>query len=142
MYASELKGTLVRLRPDFSEKSYGCASFGKFMALVARESPKIRLETVESSLIISLGNGEAAAKTIDKSNWLPAFRVHLERFKQEGFERINPSILKAAIQAEYPDYDEHKIGFKKFSDIMKRLEREKLLTIEVDETQNMLLRIV
>ena len=47
--------------------------------------------------------------------------------------------LKAAIQAEYPDFDEHKIGFKKFSDIMKRLEREHLLVVEMDEAKTMLL---
>ena len=27
MYASELKSTILRLRPDFNEKSFGCASF-------------------------------------------------------------------------------------------------------------------
>ena len=27
MYASELKGVLTRLRPDFNEKAYGCSSF-------------------------------------------------------------------------------------------------------------------
>ena len=31
MYASELKGILLRLRPDFNEKSYGCSSFGKLI---------------------------------------------------------------------------------------------------------------
>ena len=142
MYASELKGILLRLRPDFNERNYGCGSFGKLMALVARESPQIRLETVDSSLIIVLDNGEAPTRSLDKSNWLPAFRQQLERFREEGFERVNPSILKAAIQAEYPDFDEHKIGFKKFSDIMKRLEREHLLVVEMDEAKTMLLRII
>ncbi len=33
MYASELKDTLTRLRPDFSERSYGCSTFGKLVAL-------------------------------------------------------------------------------------------------------------
>ena len=74
------------------------------MALVARESPQIRLETVDSSLIIVLDNGEAPTRSLDKSNWLPAFRQQLERFREEGFERVNPSILKAAIQAEYPGF--------------------------------------
>ena len=31
MYASELKGVLTRLRPDFNEKAYGCASFYKLL---------------------------------------------------------------------------------------------------------------
>ena len=29
LYASELKGILLRLRPDFNEKSFGCATFSK-----------------------------------------------------------------------------------------------------------------
>ena len=29
MYASELKDTITRLKPDFDERSYGCATFGK-----------------------------------------------------------------------------------------------------------------
>ncbi|MBR0320176.1 MAG: NYN domain-containing protein, partial [Clostridia bacterium] len=31
MYASELKGVLLRLRPDFNEKAYGAASFYKLL---------------------------------------------------------------------------------------------------------------
>ena len=30
LYASELKGILLRLRPDFNEKSFGCATFSSF----------------------------------------------------------------------------------------------------------------
>ncbi len=42
MYASELKDTLNRLRPDFSEKSYGCATFGKLVQQITRNSDKLR----------------------------------------------------------------------------------------------------
>jgi uncharacterized protein (TIGR00288 family) len=43
MYASELKDTLTRLRPDFDERSYGCATFGKLMALVAGHSARLKV---------------------------------------------------------------------------------------------------
>ncbi len=61
---------------------------------------------------------------LDKTNWLPAFTAALERFKSEGFERVNPSILKATILNDYPGFEERQIGFKRFSDVMKKLEKE------------------
>lgn len=141
MYASELKDTLLRLRPDFNEGNYGCATFGKLMALLATKSSRLKVWTENSSLKIGLGTSEAPRPQLNKSNWLPAFTGSLQRFKQEGFERINPSILKAAIQADYPDFEERQIGFKRFSDIMKRLEKERLLVVEMDEAHTMLLKI-
>ena len=42
MYASELKDTLMRLRSDFSERSYGCSTFGKLIALISSKSDKLR----------------------------------------------------------------------------------------------------
>ena len=35
IYASELKETLLRLRPDFNEKAYGCATFYKLLTKLA-----------------------------------------------------------------------------------------------------------
>lgn len=141
MYASELKDTLTRLRPDFDESLYGCATFGKLMALVSSRSTRIKAWTEESSLKIGLNGSDAPTPQLNKENWLSVFREYLKRYKADGFERINPSILKAAIQADYPDFDEKAIGFKRFSDIMKRLEREKLLTVEMDGAHTMLLKI-
>ena len=143
LYASELKDTLMRLRPDFDERSYGCSTFGKFVAMVTEKSPLLKSWTENSALMIGLNAGEDAppAPQLTKANWLPAFRDCLAQFKDDGFERINPSILKSSIQAEYPDFDERQIGFKRFSDIMKRLEKEGLLVIEMDEQHTMLLKI-
>ena len=70
-----------------------------------------------------------------------AFQAALDRFKAEGFERINPSILKSTIQADYPNFDERTIGFKRFSDVMKELEKQGLLRVEMDEAHTMLLKI-
>ncbi len=141
MYASELKDTLMRLRPDFNERTYGCSTFGKFIQLAIAHSDILRAHTEESSLIVSLCGADEPAQQLNRNNWIPAFRECLQRFKDEGFERINPSILKTAIQADYPDFEERQIGFKRFSDIMKKLEKEHLLVIEMDEQHTMLLKI-
>ncbi len=91
--------------------------------------------------MVGLISAEPQAQKLDKSNWLPAFSQALERFKAEGFDRVNPSILKSTIQADYPDFEERQIGFKRFSDVMKALEKEKLLVVEMDEAHTMLLKI-
>ncbi len=141
MYASELTDTLMRLRPDFEERSYGCATFGKLIALITSKSEKLCSWTEASSLMIGLSGAEESANKMDKTNWLPAFQAALDRFKAEGFERINPSILKSTIQADYPNFDERTIGFKRFSDVMKELEKQGLLRVEMDEAHTMLLKI-
>ena len=141
MYASELKDTLNRLRPDFSERSYGCATFGKLVQQITKNSDKLTSWMEASSLMIGLSGESEDAGKLDKSNWLPAFRQALEHFKDEGFDRVNPSILKATIQTDYPGFEEKQIGFKRFSDVMKALEKQGLLTIEMDDQRTMLLRI-
>ena len=141
IYASELKDTLTRLRPDFNERSYGCSTFGKLMTRMAAQSQRLRVWTEGSSLMLSLTNPDDAAATLDKNNWITAFRAALERFKADGFDRVNPSILKATIQSDYPNFDERAIGFKRFSDMMKKLEKEGLVVVEMDEAHTMLLKI-
>ena len=142
MYASELKDTLTRLRPDFSERTFGCSTFGRLVALICSRSEKLRSWTEASSLIIGLNSAEEDdAVQLDKSNWVGAFTQALDRFKSEGFERVNPSILKQTILEEYPDYNEKAIGFKRFSDVMKDLEKRGLLVVEMDEAHTMLLKI-
>ena len=140
MYASELKDTLMRLRPDFSERRYGCPTFGKLIALISSRSDKLTSWTEESSLMIGLEGGDEEEQ-LDKSNWLAAFTAALEQFKSEGFERVNPSILKASILEDHPGFEEKQIGFKRFSDVMKALEKQGLLVIEMDEQHTMLLKI-
>ena len=91
--------------------------------------------------MIGLNAADAEQNKLDKTNWLPAFTTALERFKSEGFERVNPSILKATILNDYPGFEERQIGFKRFSDVMKALEKEGLLVVEMDEQHTMLLKI-
>ena len=141
MYASELKDTLTRLRPDFSEKSYGCPTFGKLVTQITKNSDKLTSWMENSALVIGLDTDDEEDGELDKNNWLPAFKAALEHFKADGFDRVNPSILKATIQADYPSFEEKQIGFRKFSDVMKALEKQGLLVIETDDAHSMLLRI-
>ena len=141
MYASELKDTLNRLRPDCSERSYGFSTFGKLVQQITKNSDKLTSWMENSSLMIGLDSVDESEGKLDKANWLPAFKQALEHFKDEGFDRVNPSILKATIQQDYPGFEEKQIGFKRFSDVMKALEKQGLLTIEMDDQHTMLLRI-
>ena len=145
MYASELKGILLRLRPDFNEKSFGCASFGKLLNKLASKFGTLRVRNDNYNVMVSLNADAPEApgkKSLSADNWRAAFCEQLQRYKDDGFERVNPSILKADIQAAYPDYTEHTIGFKRFSDVLKQMEREKLLQLEFDEQKNMLIKMV
>ena len=144
MYASELKTTLLRLRPDFNEGNYGSSTFGKFLQQVARKNANIRIATENNALLIGLQKSteNESAPKLTKANWIQVFQRHLQSFKSDGFDRINPSILKSAIQGEYPDFDERSIGFKRFSDMLKRLEKESMVTIEMDEQHTMLIKII
>lgn len=143
VYASELKNILLRLRPNFNEKNYGHASFGKLLMLLEEKFSDIHVVNDNFSLKVRLNNTdeEALHDQISKENWIDVFRIVLAQFKEDGFDRVNPSILKAAITNNYPDFDERQIGFKKFSDLLKRLEKEKLVAVELNESHSMLVRI-
>ena len=145
MYASELKGVLLRLRPDFNEKSFGCASFGKLLNKLASKFGTIRVKNDNYNVLVSLNADapeETAARKLTSDTWRTAFTEQLQRYKDDGFERINPSILKADIQAAYPDFSERSIGFKRFSDVLKQMEKDHLLALEMDEQKNMLIKML
>jgi uncharacterized protein (TIGR00288 family) len=143
LYASELKKTINRIRPDFDEKNYGFASFGKLLANLAKQYKSIKIEDDNHSLKVSLvAERVTKGNTMTRSNWKKAFGEILSDFKQDGFTRVNPSIVKAAIQRDYPDFDERQIGFNRFSDLMKDLEKEKMVKVEFDESHSMLLKIL
>ena len=79
---------------------------------------------------------------ITKANWMGIMQNQLSKLKRNGFERVNPSIIKSELQKEFPDFDERQIGFKKFSDMMKRLEKEKIVVVEFNEARTMLIKIL
>lgn len=145
MYASELKGVLMRLRPDFNEKTYGCATFGKLLNKIAQETGIVHIKSDNYNVLVSL-NADAvqpdSKKQLTKANWQAAVKEQLQHYKDDGFERINPSILKADIQAAYPDFQERVIGFKRFSDMLKQLEKDGALKLELDEQKNLLIKML
>ena len=144
LYASELKDILLRLRPDFNEKNYGQPSFGKLMAQLEQKFGEIHAVNDNYSLKVRLVNqdGDTEMGNLTKDNWEAVFKEVLGRFKSEGFDRVNPSILKASITNKYPNFDERQIGFKKFSDLLKSLEKSKVVRIETSESKEMLVRIL
>ena len=142
LYASELKGILLRLRPDFNEKAYGCATFSKVLDKLNQQFGSLNIRSDNFNVMVSLAQqGKEAGLQITKANWKDIFRDQLTRYKEDGFERINPSILKADIQAIYPDFSERTLGYKRFSDVLKALEKDKLLEVEMDEQKTMLIKV-
>ena len=144
MYASELKGILLRLRPDFNEKSYGCSSFGKLLTKLSQRFGELRVKNDNFNMMVNLNSAESAEgrPQLTKDNWREAFAAQLQAYKDGGFERVNPSILKADILTSYPDFTERSIGFKRFSDVMKQLEKDGLVVVEMDEQKTMLIKLL
>jgi hypothetical protein len=146
MFASELKGVLLRLRPDFNEKSYGCNTFGKLLTKLSAEYGMIQVRNDNYNVMVSLSAEPAdSGKTrpqLTRENWQGIFQEQLKRYQDDGFERINPSILKADIQSLYPDFTEKSIGFKRFSDLLKALDKENILALEMDGQNNMLIKML
>ena len=145
MYASELKGTLLRLRPDFNEKAYGCATFYKLLSKLASRFGDLKVQNDNDNVMVSLSNtgdnGEAIPQ-LTRENWREAFAAQLRAYKEGGFDRVNPSILKADIITAYPDFTEKAIGFRRFSDVMKQLEKDGLVVVEMDEQKTMLIKLL
>jgi len=65
---------------------------------------------------------------------LPAGMEILSDAQMEGYT--------AAVQAAFPDFTEKSIGFKRFSDVLKALEKDGLLVVEMDEQKTMLIKVV
>lgn len=143
MFASELKGVLLRLRPDFDEKTYGCATFSKLLTKLSGKYGTFKVRNDNNNVMVSLaGDTQKGSKSLDQNSWAVAFRDQLTRYKDDGFERINPSILKADITAQYPDFTEKAIGFKRFSDVLKDLEKQGALKLELNDQKNMLIKML
>ena len=141
LFASELKGILLRLRPDFNERAFGCATFLKLLEKMQKELGSIRIRSDNFSLMVSLAQSAASGPELSRDNWKIQLSEQLRRYREDGFEMINPSILKADLQATWPDFSEKALGFKRFSDLLKALEKEGLITVEKDEQNNMLIRV-
>ncbi len=144
LYASELKGVLLRLRPDFNEKAFGCSTFGKLLDKLQQKYGNLSVRSDNFNVMVALKQAVAkngGAPKLTRENWVQAFRDRLEQYKDDGFDRINPSILKADMQAAYPEFSERSLGFKRFSDLLKALEKESILKVEMDEQNTMLIQV-
>ena len=142
IYASELKGIILRLRPDFNERAFGTSTFGKLLDRLQQKYGNLSIRSDNFNVMVSLKQAaKNGSPTLTKDNWLQAFRERLQQYKDDGFDRINPSILKADIQSAYPDFSERGLGFKRFSDLLKTLEKEKILKVEMDEQNTMLIKV-
>ena len=142
MLASEVKSVLLRLRPNFSEKSVGFSTFGKMLAKLTEQFGSFEMESEEYNLILRLNQAYAAVEQLTRDNYVGVFARILSAYKEDGFDRVNPSILKSAVQALYPDFTERQIGLRRFSDVLRTLEREGLLKLKTDEGGNMLVHIL
>ena len=142
MLASEVKSVLLRLRPNFSEKSVGFSTFGKLLAKLSEQFGSFEMESEEYNLILRLNQAYAAVEQLTRENYVGVFARILSAYKEDGFDRVNPSILKSAVQTLYPDFTERQIGLRRFSDVLRTLERENLLKLEMDEGANMLVHIL
>ena len=145
IYASELKETLLRLRPDFNEKAYGCATFYKLLSKLASRFGDLSVRNDNFNVMVGLSNAGDNGETIPqltRDNWKEAFAAQIRAYKEGGFDRVNPSILKADIITAYPDFTERAIGFKRFSDVMKQLEKDGLVVVEMDEQKTMLIKLL
>ena len=145
IYASELKGTLLRLRPDFNEKAYGCTTFSQVLMKLANRFGDLRVHNDNFNVTVSLNSAGDSGESIpqlNRENWREAFAAQIRAYKEGGFDRVNPSILKADIITAYPDFTEKAIGFKRFSDVMKQLEKDGLVVVEMDEQKTMLIKLL
>ena len=142
MLASEVKSVLLRLRPNFSEKSVGFSTFGKLLTKLEEQFGSFEMESEEYNLILRLNQAYAAVEQLTRENYVGVFARILSAYKEDGFDRVNPSILKSAVQTLYPDFNERQIGLRRFSDVLRTLERENLLQLEMDEGANMLVHIL
>lgn len=143
MLASEVKGVLLRLRPNFSEKSVGFSTFGKLLMRLSQQFGAFTIVAEQYNLIVQLSTTHAQrSEQIGRDNFVKIFAHILAEYKEDGFDRVNPSILKSAVQAEYPDFTERAVGLRRFSDVLRALERERLLALETDEGGNMLVHIL
>ena len=143
MLASEVKGVLLRLRPNSSEKSVGFSTFGKLLMRLSQQFGAFTIVAEQYNLIVQLSTTHAQrSEQIGRDNFVKIFARILAEYKEDGFDRVNPSILKSAVQAEYPDFTERAVGLRRFSDVLRALERERLLALETDEGGNMLVHIL
>ena len=117
---------------------------GSWVLGVSARFGEIHVTNDNFNVMVRLNSGDAADSQpqLTRENWRDAFAAQLQAYKEGGFERVNPSILKADILTTYPGFNERAIGFKRFSDVMKQLEKDGLVVVEMDEQKTMLIKLL
>ncbi len=83
------------------------------------------MESDNFSVKVRLSNEQPrSAVHINRENWVSLVSQQLAKLKEEDFTRVNPSVIKSSLIEAYPDFDERDIGFKKFSDMIRILEKQ------------------
>ena len=84
MLASEVKSVLLRLRPNFSEKSVGFSTFGKLLTRLAQQFGAFTVESERYNLIVTLSQPHApAGEQITRDNFTHIFARILSEYKEE-----------------------------------------------------------
>ena len=73
MLASEVKSVLLRLRPNFSEKSVGFSTFGKLLAKLSEQFGSFDMESEEYNLILRLNQAYAAVEQLTREYYVGVF---------------------------------------------------------------------
>ena len=74
MLASEVKSVLLRLRPNFSEKSVGFSTFGKLIARLSQQFGAFSVESEQFNVIVSLNQPHVTAgEQITRENYIRIF---------------------------------------------------------------------
>ncbi len=131
VYASALKNTLMRLRPDFNEKNYGCASFGRLLARLQKKPGGIEVSEKDKVLRVKLTVKDKGG-SLSGDNLPEVSQNILAALKKNGFDRVNPSIIKQTLLDSYPNFVERDLGVKRFSDVLRIMESKGLLSIEFE----------
>ena len=104
MYASELKEVLLRLRPDFNEKAYGCATFYKLLSRLANRFGDLKVQNDNYNVIVSLNtsgeNNEVIPVSCEMESELSLLTPEERKEFLEGMN-VTESVLTKVIKATY-----------------------------------------
>ena len=128
-----------------SEELADESELNKLLTKLANRFGDLRVQNDNYNVMVSLANNADSGEAIPQltpANWREAFAAQIRAYKEGGFDRVNPSILKADIITAYPDFTEKAIGFRRFSDVMKQLEKDGLVVVEMDEQKTMLIKLL
>ena len=152
-----LKSTLLQLDPTFSERDYGTGSFREFIEKLSAAG-FLNLKQVDRSLIVELKDGglsysrsepvvdetpraasrhavpeapgEQPPAAAQGTGNLAALLVLFQRARIKPRWPFYLRGLKQYLRSVDPSFDEHKLGFATFHDLVRQAHRDSLLRVE------------